>query len=184
MPALEEPEQLREPDGYKLIFVALAGIKKEVIIRKTEAFDKCLERSSELPQKGNADRPLPAAEGSRLARPRGPGREHQDVRAHAGVLRAEDCNLSREDRGNILQANRSNYTKVGIEQALRVSFHDLHEKEKGGGDEQGHLKARGYGKGCGKRCYAHTVGREDEYEPDEEAEEEEFEEEGPGSDVG
>ena len=43
---LKEPEQQRKPDGYKLMFDALAGIEKEVIIRKAEAFDKCFERSS------------------------------------------------------------------------------------------------------------------------------------------
>ena len=82
-----------------------------------------------------------------------------------------------EARRNILLANRSNYTKVGTEQALRVSFHDLHEKEKGGGDDRGHPKGRGYGKGRGKRHYAHAVEHEDEQESDEAPEDEDYEEE-------
>ena len=40
------------------------------------------------------------------------------------------CGLSKEDRRSILLANRNAYERKGIEQSLRVSFHDLHEREK------------------------------------------------------
>ena len=39
-------------------------------------------------------------------------------------------NLSRDDKRSILLSNQSNYFLSGIEQSLRVSFYDIHEREK------------------------------------------------------
>ena len=57
-------------------------------------------------------------------------------------------------------ANRSSYTGTGIEQALRISFRDQHEKERHRATEDRSPRKKGHGKG--KRSYAHAV---DDYEP-------------------
>ena len=44
------------------------------------------------------------------------------------VLKGCHCNLSREDRRSILFPNKSKYDQAGMEQSLRVSFHDMHDK--------------------------------------------------------
>ena len=125
---LKEPEKLRVPKGYEMIFQALGMIEKETIIRKTEAFEKFFDCSyrkrgqtidSYLREKKQAWRELrDLDEASNMS---------EDLQAYF-LLRG--CNLSRDDRRSILLANRSSYTGTGIEQALRISFHDQHEKER------------------------------------------------------
>ena len=150
---LKEPEKLRVPKGYEMIFEALGMIEKETIIRKTEAFEKFFDYSyrkrgqtidSYLREKKQAWRELrDLDEASNMS---------EDLQAYF-LLRG--CNLSRDDRRAILLANRSSYTGTGIEQALRISFHDQHEKERYRASEDRSPKRKGHGKG--KRSYANAV---------------------------
>ena len=52
---IKNPDQLKRPDGYKFVFVALAGIEKEVIIRQTEACDTAAGGAG-LPSTSTSDR--------------------------------------------------------------------------------------------------------------------------------
>ena len=55
---LKEPEKLRVPKGYEMVFEALGMIEKETIMRKTEAFGKFFDHS-------HRNKPLTATLGRR-----------------------------------------------------------------------------------------------------------------------
>ena len=170
---LKEPEKLRVPKGYELVFKALSSIEKETIIRKTEAFERFFDHSyrkrgqtidSYLREKKQAWRELrDLDENSNMS---------GDLQAYF-LLRG--CQLNREDRRAILLANQSAYTEAGIEQALRISFHDLHEKERYRQQDDRSPKRKGYGKG--KRSYAHAVEEQQDAWQDDWKEEDGYEEE-------
>ena len=64
----------------------------------------------------------------------------------------KSCALSRDDRRQILLANKNAYARAGIVQALRISFHDMHEREK---DRTWKPEARkGQGRFATRRSYA------------------------------
>ena len=123
-----EPEKLRVKDGYKAIFAALQAIEKEGIVNKTEAFDLFFEQVTRRrgePIDGYLRKKVQAWQ------------DLQDLDEVSSM--SEDllsyfilkgCSLSRDDRRSILLANKNAYTRTGIEQALRVSYHDLHELER------------------------------------------------------
>lgn len=123
-----EQDELKKPDGYKAVLAALQTIEKEGIIRKTEAFDRFFEAT--VRRKGEAI-------DSYLRKKIQAWQDLKDLDESSAM--SEDllsyhllkgCSLSRDDRRAILLANKSSYTRAGIEQALRISYHDLHEREK------------------------------------------------------
>ena len=149
-----DPAKLKKKDGYKEIFAALQSIEKEGIIKKTEAFDRFFEQTTRrrgdpvdqyLRKKIQAWEDLKDLDETSAM--------SEDLLSYF-VLKG--CNLSREDRRSILLANQSAYARQGIMQSLRVSFHDLHEREK---THPGRDLRRPMGKG-GRKGYA--VHEEDE----------------------
>ena len=146
---LLDAEGLRKEDGYKKVFAALQSIEKVGVIKKTEAFDHFFERCYR--RRGQSI--------DQFLRTRSEG--WSDLRDLAeGINMSEDllayfllksANLSREERRQILLANQSDYSLAGIEKALRVSFFDLHEKEKG--RDWSSTATRKPAKGFGKRSY-------------------------------
>lgn len=149
---LRDPEKLKVAKGYELVFKALGSIEKETIIRKTEAFESFFDQSyrrkgqsvdAYLREKKQAWRELKDLDDATSM--------SDDLQAYF-MLRG--CNLSRDDRRSILLANKSSYDMSGIEQSLRISYHDIHEKERSRGDDRS-PKKKGYGKG--KRYYAHVA---------------------------
>ena len=75
----------------------------------------------------------------------------------------KNIGLSREDKRLILLANQSSYTMEGVEKALRVSFFDVHERERR--EWQGNSRQpKGNPKGLGRRSYAHLADAEPEHE--------------------
>eukprot|EP00439_Symbiodinium_sp_Y106_P007836 s217_g1.t1 len=167
---LANPEKLRGADGYKQIFSALQSIEKVGVIKKTEAFDIFFDRSYR--RRGQSI-------DSFLRARRESWNDLKDLAE--GVSMSEDllayfllknANLSREDRRQILLANQSDYGLEGIEKALRVSFFDVHEKEKT--REWQSTPGRKGQKGSGRRPgYAHAVGEGDQETEDEQLEYEE-----------
>ncbi|CAJ1344886.1 unnamed protein product, partial [Effrenium voratum] len=77
----------------------------------------------------------------------------EDLRAY---FLLKNINLSRDDRRSILLANASDYSMEGIEKALRISFYDVHEREKA---KTWHQRAPPTGK---KRHWAHQAWDETE----------------------
>ena len=78
----------------------------------------------------------------------------------------KNIGLSKDERRQILLANQSNYTLEGVEKALRVSFYDIHEKEKSKRDWS---TRRPGGQGWqGKKNYAHMAadGEEGDFDVD------------------
>ena len=83
----------------------------------------------------------------------------EDLRAYFLLKRV---NLGKEERRSILLAKQSNYSIEGIEKALRVSYYDIHERERGFCEGASPFRRQGP-RGAGKRGnYAHLV----EDEPD------------------
>lgn len=126
-----QPEKLKKKDGYEEVLNALGSIEKEGVIRKTEAFDKFFESTR---------RARGEAIDAYLRRKNQAWRDLCDLDETSAMSKdllsyfvLKGCNLSREDRRSILLANKSTYDQAGIEQSLRVSFHDLHEREKQSG---------------------------------------------------
>ena len=156
-----ETEKLQEPDGYKLIFAKLQQIEKAGVIKKTEAcdqyFDKCWRKKGQ-----SID--------SYLRQRKQDWSDLQDVAE--GVTMSEELQtyfllknigLSREDKRQILLANQSSYTMEDVEKALRVSFFDVHERERR--EWQGNSRQpKGNPKGIGRRNYAHLADAEPEHE--------------------
>ena len=87
----------------------------------------------------------------------------------------KQCNLSREDRRQILLSSQSKYDLDEIEKAMRISFYDIHEKEKTSKAWESR-PSKGYGKH--RRGFANYTEQPDEFVQDEPAapELEEFEE--------
>ena len=169
---MAEPEKLREKDGFKHIFKALQSIEKVGVIRKTEAFDQFFEKC--YPRKGQSidsylrqrkkdwDDLLDLAEGVQMS---------EDLRAY---FLLKNINLGKDERRSILLANQSSYNMEGIEKALRVSYYDIHEKEKHAREVAPSFRKTG-SKGYGRRSYAHHVTEEaDEVPSDDEGEEEDY----------
>lgn len=126
-----EPEKLKKEDGYKEVLNALQFLEKEGIIKKTEAFDKFFELTTR--RKGDPvdqylRKKIQAWE--ELCDLDDKSSMSEDLLSYF-VLKG--CSLSREDRRAILLANQNAYERKGIMQSLRVSFHDLHERERGHG---------------------------------------------------
>ena len=140
-----QPEKLKKKDGYEEVLNALGSIEKEGVIRKTEAFDKFFESTR---------RARGEAIDAYLRRKNQAWRDLCDLDETSAMSKdllsyfvLKGCNLSREDRRSILLANKSTYDQAGIEQSLRVSFHDLHEREKQSGwrdDRKKPMKKRYY----------------------------------------
>ena len=153
-------EDLKKPDGYKLILKELTQIEKVSVVRKTESFEAYFERCYR--KKGQSmDNYLRArkqawddlkdlSEGLNMS---------EDLLAFFAL---KNAGLSREERRQILLANQSSYTMEGIERALRISYHDVHDRERAPAKDwsQSPRKPKGYG----KRGYAHAV-----HEPDADA---------------
>ena len=167
---LTDPK-LKEIDGYKAIFEALASIEKAGVIRKTEAFDVFFDRTYR--RRGESVDQY-------LRKRRESWADLVDLAT--GISMSDDLlayfllknvNLSKEEKRNILLANQSDYTVTGIEKSLRITFFDVHEKEKGTRDEGGRGHPGDYrrGKGSGskgyRRQYAHAAHEEDDYEEEE-----------------
>lgn len=153
-----EPEKLRVKDGYKAIFAALQTIEKEGIVKKTEAFDLFFEQVSRKrgePIDGYLRKKVQAwhdlkdlDENSSMS---------EDLLSYF-ILKG--CSLSREDRRSILLANQNAYTRTGIEQALRVSYHDLHERERAHHSRPDPRKT--WGKPARRGYAAHTEEEDDD----------------------
>ncbi len=145
-----DADRLKKVDGYKEIFSALQGIEKEGIIKKTEAFDRFFEQTARrkgepidiyLRKKIQAWEDLKDLdEASAMS---------EDLLSYF-ILKG--CSLSQDDRRQILLANKNAYVLKGIEQALRISFHDMHEREKDRGWKPEHRK--GQGRFAARRSYA------------------------------
>ena len=125
---LTKADELKMPNGYKLIFECLQTIEKAPIIRKTEAFDQYFE---------NCFRRKGQSVDDHLRRRKQDWEDLCDLSDNTSMsedLRSyfllKNINLGRDDRRSILLANQSDDTIAGIEKALRVSYYDVHEKEK------------------------------------------------------
>ena len=125
---LADTETLRKEDGYKAIFACLQKIEKEGVIRKTEAFDNFFE---------GAGRKASESMDHYLRRKQQAWDDLKDLDDQTSMsddlltyFLLKGSGLSREDRRGILLANKNTYDKKGVEQALRVSYHDLHERER------------------------------------------------------
>ncbi|CAJ1329760.1 unnamed protein product, partial [Effrenium voratum] len=119
--------------GYKHVLACLSQIEKINVIQKTEQFDRFFERG--FRKKGQA---LDAY----LRQRRQDWRDLQELddqtRMSNDLLSyfiLKQCNLSREDRRQILLSSQSKYDLDEIEKAMRISFYDIHEKEKTSKDE-------------------------------------------------
>ena len=146
-------EKLRNVDGYKEVLRCLQKIEKVTVLKKTEAFDNFFDRTYR--KRGQSiDQYL-----------RHRAESWADLTELAeGVAMSEDLlayfllknvNLTREEKRQVLLANQSDYSLAGFEKALRVSFFDIHEREKSKEWAQPGTK-RGP-KGNGKKFYAHAV---------------------------
>ena len=155
---LLDSEKLRREDGYKEVLACLQKIEKVTVIKKTEAFDlffdRCFRRRGQsidqyLRQRSESWADLrDLAEGVNMS---------EDLLAY---FLLKNVNLSRDEKRQVLLANQSDYSLAGIEKALRVSFFDVHEKEKGRDWTPGTARRP---KGFGKRPnYAHAAAEENE----------------------
>ena len=166
-PLLSELEQLTQPEGYKKVLEKLGQIERVTVIRKTEQFDKFFERGYR--RKGQA---LDVYLRQRR-------QDWHDLKElDEGTSMSDDllayfilkqCNLSREDRRQILLNSQSKYDLTEIEKAMRISFYDIHEKEK---SSKSSWDNRPTGKGYGKQRKNYANFTEDaaeyEYEHDDE----------------
>ena len=170
---LSELPKLQEVEGYKHVLACLSQIEKVNVIQKTEPFDRFFERG--FRKKGQA---LDAY----LRQRRQDWRDLQELddqtRMSNDLLSyfiLKQCNLSREDRRQILLSSQSKYDLDEIEKAMRISFYDIHEKEKTSKAWESR-PSKGYGKH--RRGFANYTEQPDEFVQDEPAapELEEFEE--------
>ena len=152
-----KPEELQVVDGYKQIFKALQTIEKVTVVKKTEQFDRFFER-------GFRKRGQPLDQYLRERRQDWSDLKDLDDQTSMSedllsYFILKQCNLSREDRRQILLANSSSYSLAGIEQAMRVSFYDIHEKEK---IQKPSWDSRsGKSSGKSRRGYGHYVEEKD-----------------------
>ena len=158
-------EKLRDKEGYKEVLRALQKIEKVNVLKKTEAFDhffdKTFRRRGQSIDQFLRDRAeswsdlLELAEGVAMS---------DDLLAY---FLLKNVNLTKEEKRQVLLANQSDYSLSGFEKALRVSFFDIHEREKSR-DWQPSGRPKG-GKGAPRRHYANAAEEEsadDEYDPD------------------
>ena len=148
---LTQMDRLTETQGYKHVFAALQAIKKVSVVKKTEQFDRSFERG--FRKRGQ---PLDVYIRSR----RQEWADLQDL--DDGTKMSDDLlayfflkhsGLSKEDRRQILLNSGSSYDLDSIEKAMRVSFHDVHEREKQARPDERRFK----GGGKGRRNYAHMA---------------------------
>jgi len=148
------PEALKKEDGYKEILKALQSIEKVNVIKKTEAFDRFFDRCyrrkgqpvdqylRQMKQDWNELQEL--SEGTTMS---------EDLKAY---FLLKNVNLGRDEKRQILLSNQSNYTMEGFEKALRVTYYDIHEREKASHGTGYHGKGRGAhrgGKGFSNAVY-------------------------------
>ena len=195
---MSTPELLRKEDGYKEILKALQSIEKVTVIKKTEAFDRffdrCYRRKGQTvdqylrQMKQDWSELQDLSEGTTMS---------EDLKAY---FMLKNVNLGRDEKRQILLSNQSNYTMEGFEKALRVTYYDIHEREKsshgGGFHGKGRAPQRG-GRGFSNAVYeemrseapdgSEAFEEEGEYEEAYEAEgqeEDRSEPESPPSDAG
>ena len=149
--------KLSEEDGYKHIFSCLQSIEKVTVVKKTEQFDRFFEKG--FRKRGQA---LDAYIRTR----RQDWADLQDLDSETKMspdllayFILKQSGLSKDDRRQILLSTGSKYDLDSIESAMRVSYYDIHEREKSRFPEN---PRKGHGKG--KKHYAHMV--EDENAPD------------------
>ena len=161
-------EKLKQPDGYKEVFRCLQKIEKVTVLKKTEAFDNFFDKT--FRRRGQSVDAFLRQRAESWA----------DLRdLSEGVAMSEDLlayfllknvGLSKDEKRQVLLANQSDYSLSGFEKALRVSFFDIHEREKTKEwHSSGHGARKGGSKGGGKKYYAHAVGDESsdqDYEDD------------------
>ena len=157
---LSELPKLQEPEGYKHVLAKLGESERVTVIRKTEQFDKFFERGYR--RKGQA---LDAYLRQRR-------QDWHDLRELDDQTRMSDdllayfilkqCNLSRDDRRQILLSSNSQYNLTEIEKAMRISFYDVHEKEKSTKSSWDNRSSKGYGKQ--RKGYANFTEDSPEYE--------------------
>ena len=154
---LAEPAKLREKEGYKLVFKALQSIEKVGVIFD-QFFEKCYRKKGQSidaflrQRKKDWDDLLDLAEGIQMS---------EDLRAY---FLLKHVNLSKDERRSILLANQSNYSMEGIEKALRISYYDIHEREKSQRDGPSSFR-RFQPRGQARKNYAHQVADEDSEDP-------------------
>eukprot|EP00438_Fugacium_kawagutii_P008061 Skav219569 [mRNA] locus=scaffold3203:12014:25029:+ [translate_table: standard] len=161
---LTDMDKLKAVDGYKHVFVALQQIEKVTIVKKTEQFDKFFER-------GFRKRGQPLDQYLRLRKQDWADLKDLDENTSmsddlVAYFVLKQCNLSKEDRRQILLNNASSYDLEGIEKAMRVSFYDIHEREKIA-KPWDTRSSRSSGKG--RRGLANYVDDDEEVPDDEEA---------------
>ena len=166
---MQQMDELQKPDGYKLIFKALQSIERVTVVKKTEQFDKFFERGQRRRGQG-LDEYL-----------RGRKQDWADLQDLDENTKMSDdllayfilkqSGLSREDRRQILLASQSKYDLDSIEQAMRVSYFDVHEKEKARAAWDSRPK------GFGKSRRAYYMDEEQATAEDGDQTEEQFEEE-------
>ena len=146
--------KLRAVDGYKHVLQALQSIEKTTVVRQNEAFDKffkqCHRKKGQSldeflrQRKQDWSDLTDLSDGTSMT---------DDLKAY---FLLEHINLPREDRRQILLANNSVYTTAGFEKTLRISFYDVHEREKSAHrDWQGKGSRRSDGRY--KKAYAHQA---------------------------
>lgn len=146
--------KLSEEQGYKHVLACLQSIEK-LAVKKTEQFDRFFEKG--FRRRGQAlDQYL------RFRRQDWSDLQDLDSATSMSSDLLADFVLkhsgrSKDDRRQILVNTGSNYHPDSIEKAMRVSFHDYHEREKASKPDD--RKPKGYGKG--KRYYAHMVDDEE-----------------------
>ena len=139
---MDDMEALKAHDAYKLIFRCLQSIERVTIVKKTEQFDKFFE-------KGFRRRGQPLDEYLRTRKQDWADLKDLDESTNMSddllaYFVLKQCGLSKEDRRQILLSNQSKYDLDGIMQTMRVSFFDIHEKEraKPTWEAKGHGRAR------------------------------------------
>ena len=146
--------KLRAVDGYKHVLQALQSIEKTPVVRQNEAFDKffkqCHRKKGQSideflrQRKQDWSDLTDLSDGTSMT---------DDLKAY---FLLEHINLPREDRRQILLANNSVYTTAGFEKTLRISFYDVHEREKSAHrDWQGKGSRRSDSRF--KKAYAHQA---------------------------
>ena len=144
---------IQRTDGCKEVFRRVQAIEKVTVVKKTEQFDRFFDRG--FRKKGQA---LDAYLRSRRQDWADLKELDENTNMSDDLLAyfiLKHCNLSRDERRQILLANRSAYDLDGIEQAMKVSFFDIHEREKSK-KSAWESRPKGYGKGS-RRGFAHFV---------------------------
>ena len=152
---ITEPEKLSEEQGFKHVLSALQSIEKVTVVKKTEQFDRFFERG--FRKKGQ-----PLDQYLRVRRQ--DWADLKDLDEHTSMsddllayFILKQCGLGRDERRQILLNSGSSYDLDSIERAMRVSFHDIHERER----QKNFDDRRPKGSGKSRKHFAHLV-EEDE----------------------